>query len=140
MDLEDFCKIARVSYTKMYNCLGRLSYRNPGSEMENTSELVKSESDNILPSMEFKPLVIDAPVPDAPEETRRQRYLRIAPLLHELKSGLDRLQNALDSGKEPDLLGVVKYALKEYPCILHYLEDGVQHFLRETDPQDCQIP
>lgn len=124
MDLEEFCKIERVSYTKMCNCLSRSFYRNPGSEMENTSDLVKSESDNILPNMELKPLVIDAPVPDALEETRRQRCLRIAPLLHELKSELDRLQNTLDSGKEADLLGVINYALKEYPCILHCLEDG----------------
>lgn len=46
-------------------------------------------------------------------------------LLYELKSELDRLQNALDSGKESDLLGMVNYALKKYLGILHCLEDGM---------------
>lgn len=96
----------------MYNCLVRSSYRNFGSEMKNSFGLVKSEFDNILPSMELILLVMDARVPDVLEETRRQRCLRITLLLYELKSELDRLQNALDSGKESDLLGMVNYALK----------------------------
>ena len=54
-----------------------------------------------------------------------QRCLRITLLLYELKSELDRLQNALDSGKESDLLGMVNYALKKYLGILHCLEDGM---------------
>ena len=82
--------------------------------MKNSYGLVKSEFDNILPSMELILLVMDARVPDVLEETRRQRCLRITLLLYELKSELDRLQNALDSGKESDLLGMVNYALKKY--------------------------
>ena len=97
----------------MYNCLVRSSYRNFGSEMKNSFGLVKSEFDNILPSMELILLVMDARVPDVLEETRRQRCLRIT------------LQNALDSGKESDLLGMVNYALKKYLGILHCLEDGM---------------
>ena len=72
MDLEEFCKIEHVSYTKMYNCLVRSSYRSLGSEMKNTFGLAKSEFDNILPSMELILLVMDVPVPDALEETGRQ--------------------------------------------------------------------
>lgn len=49
--------------------------------------------------------------------------------LHEEKC----LRDALDPAKEPELLKVVNYALKEYPCILHCLEDGLQQLLRETD-------
>lgn len=109
----------------MYNCLVRSSYRNFGSEMKNSFGLVKSEFDNILPSMELILLVMDARVPDVLEETRRQRCLRITLLLYELKSELDRLQNALDSGEESDLLGMVNYALKKYLGILHCLEDGM---------------
>ncbi len=40
--------------------------------MKNTFGLVKSEFDNILPSMELILLVMDVPVPDALEETGRQ--------------------------------------------------------------------
>ena len=29
IDLEEFCKAERVSYTKMCHCLGRPSYRKP---------------------------------------------------------------------------------------------------------------
>ena len=87
--------------------------------MKNSFGLVKSEFDNILTSMELILLVMDARVPDDLEETRRQRCLRITLLLYELKSELDRLQNALDSGKESDLLGMVNYALKKYLGILH---------------------
>ena len=41
--------------------------------MKNSFGLVKSEFDNILPSMELILLVMDARVPDVLEETRRQR-------------------------------------------------------------------
>ena len=59
-----------------------------------------------------------------PEDRRKQRVIQIAPLLHELKSILDMLAIDLEKAKEPELLQAVKYALKEYPCILHCLEDG----------------
>lgn len=50
MDLEEFCKIERVSYTKVCNCLGRPSYRSPGSEMANTSGLVNIPVVNLIHS------------------------------------------------------------------------------------------
>lgn len=57
-------------------------------------------------------------------ERRKQRVLRIAPLLYELKAVLDRLSGELVKEKEPELYNAVVYALKEYPCVLHCLEDG----------------
>ena len=62
------------------------------------------------------------------ESIREQRCLQIAPLLNDLKSELESLRDALDPAKEPELLKAVNYALKEYPCILHCLEDGTVDF------------
>ena len=62
------------------------------------------------------------------ELIREQRCLQIAPLLNDLKSELESLRDALDPAKEPELLKAVNYALKEYPCILHCLEDGSVDF------------
>lgn len=59
------------------------------------------------------------------ELIREQRCLQISPLLNDLKSELGILRDALDPAKELELLKVVNYALKEYPCILHCLEDGI---------------
>ena len=61
--------------------------------------------------------------PDA-EERRKQRVLKIAPLLYELKAVLDRLSGELVKEKEPELYNAVAYALKEYPSVLRCLEDG----------------
>ena len=62
------------------------------------------------------------------ESIREQRCLQIGPLLNDLKSELESLRDALDPAKEPELLKAVNYALKEYPCILHCLEDGTVDF------------
>ena len=62
------------------------------------------------------------------ESIREQRCLQIGPLLNDLKSELESLRDALDPAKEPELLKAVNYALKEYPCILHCLEDGSVDF------------
>ena len=62
------------------------------------------------------------------ELIREQRCLQIGPLLNDLKSELESLRDALDPAKEPELLKAVNYALKEYPCILHCLEDGTVDF------------
>lgn len=59
-----------------------------------------------------------------PDDIKRERNLRLAPLFNDLKQELDRLYNLLDPEKEPELLKAVKYVLTEYPCILHCLEDG----------------
>ena len=59
-----------------------------------------------------------------PDEITRQRVLQIAPLFHDLKSYLDKLESTLKAEDEPELLKAVKYALKEYPCMLRCLEDG----------------
>jgi hypothetical protein len=58
------------------------------------------------------------------DEIRQQRCLRLAPLFNDVYKELERLVKTLDPGKEPELLKAVKYALKEFPCILHCLEDG----------------
>ena len=62
------------------------------------------------------------------ESIREQRCLQISPLLNDMKSELESLRDALDPAKEPELLKAVNYALKEYPCILHCLEDGTVDF------------
>ena len=62
------------------------------------------------------------------ESIREQRCLQIGPLLNDMKSELESLRDALDPAKEPELLKAVNYALKEYPCILHCLEDGTVDF------------
>ena len=59
-----------------------------------------------------------------PDEITRQRVLQIAPLFHDFKSYLDKLESTLKAEDEPELLKAVKYALKEYPCMLRCLEDG----------------
>lgn len=48
----------------MRNCLRQPSSRQSSSEMNNSSVLVKPKSDNLLPSMELNPLVIDTPSPN----------------------------------------------------------------------------
>lgn len=58
-------------------------------------------------------------------EKRRQRRLEeVAPILHEIKNILDRMENELDKETEPDLVRAVKFAQKEYPQLLRYLDDG----------------
>lgn len=59
-----------------------------------------------------------------PDEITRERVLRIAPLLHDMKSYLDKLKASLSAEEEPELLKAVNYALTEYPCMLRCLEDG----------------
>ena len=59
-----------------------------------------------------------------PDDIRRERGARLAPMFNELKNYLDRLSNNLKKEDEPELLKAVNYALKEYPCMLRCLEDG----------------
>ena len=59
-----------------------------------------------------------------PDDITRERVLRIAPLLNDMKSYLDRLKAGLSAEEEPELLKAVNYALTEYPCMLRCLEDG----------------
>ena len=59
-----------------------------------------------------------------PDEITRERVLRIAPLLNDMKSYLDKLKASLSAEDEPELLKAVNYALTEYPCMLRCLEDG----------------
>lgn len=58
------------------------------------------------------------------EERKRLRVLRIGPILQAIKDRLDLLEKNLEKEAEPDLLKAVKYAIKEYPCIMHCLEDA----------------
>lgn len=63
IDLEEFCKAERVSYTKMCHCLGRPSCRKPKDNPSNESaSTVKETSASVLPELDLKPLVIDMPV------------------------------------------------------------------------------
>ena len=59
-----------------------------------------------------------------PDDIRRERVLRIAPMLNDLKSYLDKMAKNLEKEEEPELLKAVNYALTEYPCMLRCLEDG----------------
>ena len=46
-----------------------------------------------------------------PDDIRRERVLRIAPMLNDLKSYLDKLAKNLEKEEEPELLKAVNYAL-----------------------------
>ena len=54
----------------------------------------------------------------------QERVLQIGPILQSIKDKLDILEKELDQAKEPELVKAVKYALKEYPCLLHCLKNG----------------
>ena len=58
------------------------------------------------------------------EERHRRRWEEVYPILHELKNILDRMENELNKETEPDLVRAVKFAQKEYPQLLRYLDDG----------------
>lgn len=58
INLEEFCKAERVSYSKMCNCLGRPSYRKPTAEPKNQEA---EEIPDLLPQIEIQPLVVDSP-------------------------------------------------------------------------------
>ena len=58
------------------------------------------------------------------EKRRRRRLEEVAPILHEIKNILDRMEKELDKETEPDLVRAVKFAQKEYPQLLRYLDDG----------------
>ena len=58
----------------------------------------------------------------------QERVLQIGPILQSIKDKLDILENELDQTKEPELVKAVKYAKKEYPCLLHCLKNGALDF------------
>lgn len=58
------------------------------------------------------------------EKRRGRRWEEVYPILHEMKNILDRMENELDKETEPDLVRAVNFALKEYPQLLRYLDDG----------------
>ena len=62
------------------------------------------------------------------EEIAQERVLQIGPILQSIKDKLDILEKELDQAKEPELVKAVKYALKEYPCLLHCLKNGALDF------------
>lgn len=61
IDLQEFCKAEKVSYTKMCHCLGRPSYRKPKEHPSSEECYGKQESDSVLPVIDLQPLVIDKP-------------------------------------------------------------------------------
>jgi hypothetical protein len=58
----------------------------------------------------------------------QERVLQIGPILQSVKDKLDILEKELDPEKEPELVKAVRYALKEYPCLLNALQDGSLDF------------
>lgn len=58
------------------------------------------------------------------EKRRQRRWEDVYPILHEIKNILDRMEKELDKETEPDLVRAVKFAQKEYPQLLRYLDDG----------------
>ena len=62
------------------------------------------------------------------EEIAQERVLQIGPILQSIKDKLDILEKELDQTKEPELVKAVKYAQKEYPCLLHCLKNGALDF------------
>ena len=62
------------------------------------------------------------------EKIAQERLLQIGPILQSIKDKLDILEKELDQSKEPELVKAVKYAKKEYPCLLHCLKNGALDF------------
>lgn len=62
------------------------------------------------------------------EKIAQERVLQIGPILQRIKDKLDILEKELDQAKEPELVKAVKYAQKEYPCLLHCLKNGALDF------------
>ena len=62
------------------------------------------------------------------DKIAQERVLQIGPILQCIKDKLDILEKELDPKKEPELVKAVKYALKEYPCLLHCLKNGALDF------------
>ena len=62
------------------------------------------------------------------DKVAQERVLQIGPILQSIKDKLDILEKELDPEKEPELVKAVKYALREYPCLLHCLKNGALDF------------
>ena len=62
------------------------------------------------------------------DKIAQERVLQIGPILQSIKDKLDILEKELDQRKEPELVKAVKYAKKEYPCLLHCLKNGALDF------------
>ena len=62
------------------------------------------------------------------DKIAQERVLQIGPILQSIKDRLDILEKELDQAKEPELVKAVKYAKKEYPCLLHCLKNGALDF------------
>ena len=72
--------------------------------------------------------LIKATYKDDLDKIAQERVLQIGPMLQSIKDKLDILEKELDPKKEPELVKAVKYALKEYPCLLHCLKNGALDF------------
>ena len=72
--------------------------------------------------------LIKATYRDDFDKIAQERVLQIGPILQSIKDKLDILEKELDPEKEPELVKAVKYALKEYPCLLHCLKNGALDF------------
>ena len=72
--------------------------------------------------------LIKATYRDDFDRIAQERVLQIGPILQSIKDKLDILEKELDPEKEPELVKAVKYALKEYPCLLHCLKNGALDF------------
>ena len=60
-----------------------------------------------------------------PDDIKRERLLVLAPLLNKLKDELENLLPKLEQEEDaPEMLKAVRYALKEFPCLLECLQDG----------------
>ena len=75
-NLEEFCKMERVSYSKMCNCLGRPSYRKPAPAAKQSKPV---QAVPVLPELELKPLVIDAPIQQVAEQPDQLQTLPVKP-------------------------------------------------------------
>ena len=92
---------------------------------------------------------IKATYKDDFEKIAQERVLQIGPILQSIKDRLDILEKELDQSKEPELVKAVKYALNEYPCLLHCLKNGALDFSNNSVEREirrlakyrlCSIP
>ncbi len=58
------------------------------------------------------------------EKRQQRRWEEVYPILHEIKNILDRMEREPNKETEPDLVRAVNFALKEYPQLFRYLNDG----------------
>lgn len=72
VNLEEFCKLERVSYQKMCNSLGRPSYRKPTEEVK-----AVPKASGTVEQATLRPLIVDCPPanPEKPKVSLKEEHI-----------------------------------------------------------------